>query len=278
MGRELSMPNLQASMPEWSTRVKRLIQKLKLSQKEFAERIGVSPATVTRWVKGSHEPTSGAYVSMGNLATAPDGIYFWERAGIRLADMSGSNVPVPLSSMQVRLKDFNLVASTKLSSKVIAERSAAVVLPLLNIVAHGDRIPPKPHVTLAQAEVEDVIMAPLHWCPHPESMISFRVEGDSMMPVVPPGAIIAVDTAVSDRSDLDQKLAVFSHRDLGFKVARLQRLPSSDILVSANHAYMPVDVTDQSKWRVVGQVLWWVSKDPMLTPASMQRNKSEKGA
>jgi phage repressor protein C with HTH and peptisase S24 domain len=121
----------------------------------------------------------------------------------------------------------------------------------------------KPHVPLSEAEVEDVLMAPLRWCPHPESMISMRVAGDSMAPIIPPDAIIAVDTAVTERDALDQRLAVFSHRDLGFKVARLQRLPSSDILVSANHKYMPVDVSDQSKWKVIGAVVWWVSKDPM---------------
>lgn len=272
------MPNQPVQMPEWSTRIKRLIKELKLSQAEFADRVGVSPATVTRWVKGSHEPTSGAYVLIGNVAAAPDGIYFWERAGIDPAYMPGTNVPVPFSSMQVRLKDFNVVAATKISSKVITEKSGAVVLPLLNIMAHGDRLPPKPHVTLSQAEVEDVIMAPLGWCPHPESMISMRVAGDSMMPIVPDGAIIAVDTAVTERSRLDRKLTVFSHRDLGFKVARLQRMPSGDILVSANYCYMPVDVTDQSKWRVIGEVLWWVSKDPVVVPPAAEGKKSRKDA
>lgn len=254
---------LNGATPEWSGPIKRLLVKQTMTQADLAQHLGVSASTVTRWVRGSHEPTSAAYVSMGNLAGAPEGIYFWERAGIDPMKFPDMNLRIAVSSLQVNLKDFNLVTTKKLSAKVIAEGATAVVLPLLNLTAYADPIPPGPQVTLAQAEVEDVLMAPLQWCPHPESMISMRVSGDSMMPIVPANAIIAIDTSVTEREALDQKIAVFSHRDHGFKVARLQRLPSSDILVSANHKYLPVDVSDQSKWKAIGAVLWWVSQDPM---------------
>jgi transcriptional regulator with XRE-family HTH domain len=240
-----------------------LILKLKVSQAGLAARIGVSPATVSRWMKGSHEPTSAAYVAMGNLAASPEGIYFWERAGIDPANVPDASLRLKLSSLQVSLQDFQIVATRKLSSEVVTDKSSAVVLPLLDIVAYGDCMPPKPHVTLSQAEVKDVLMAPLRWCPHPDEMISMRLEGDSMLPIIPPDSIIVVDTAVTERSHLHQKISVFSHRDLGFKVARLQRLSSSDILVAANYRCLPVDVTDPSKWRAIGAVLWWVSKDAM---------------
>ena len=264
------MTSTQDPKPEWSARIKRLLKKLGLSQAELAERLGVSPPTMTRWIKGSHEPTSAAYVSLGNLAGAPEGIYFWERAGIDPGRFPEMNFRISVTSMQVNLKDFNIVTTKKLSSKVMTENATAVVFPLLNVIAYGDRMPPKTLVTLAEAEVEEVLMAPLRWCPHPESMISMKVAGDSMIPIIPPNAIIAIDTAVTERAELDGKLTLFSHRDLGFKVARLQRLSSSDILVSANHKYSPVDVSDQSKWKVIGAVLWWVSQDPLqpATPGS----------
>lgn len=83
-----------------------------------------------------------------------------------------------------------------------------------------------------------------------------------MLPLIPPKAVIAVDMQVTDRAALSGKIVLASHRDLGFKVARLQRLPSADILVSANHKYVPIDITDDSKWKIAGQVLWWVTKDP----------------
>lgn len=46
-----------------------------------------------------------------------------------------------------------------------------------------------------------------------------------MLPVIHPDSVMAVDTGITDRALLDKKLPVFSHRDLGFKVARLQSLP-----------------------------------------------------
>jgi transcriptional regulator with XRE-family HTH domain len=267
-GQEFSMSNQPASTPEWSKRIRQLILKLSVSQAGLAARIGVSPATISRWMKGSHEPTSAAYVAMGNLAGLPEGIYFWERAGIDPANVPDASLRLKLSSLQVSLKDFQIIPSRKLSSEVLTDKSSAVVLPLLDIVAYGDCVPPKPHVTLSQAEVKDVLMAPLRWCPHPDEMISMRLEGDSMLPIIPPDSIIVVDTAVTDRDLLHQKISVFSHRDLGFKVARLQRMPASDILVAANHNCLPVDVTDPSKWRAIGAVLWWISKDPM-DPAAL---------
>ena len=272
------MKSTYAVQPEWCGHIKRLLTKLSLSQSELAIRLGVSPATVTRWIKGSHEPSSAAYVALGNLAGAPEGVYFWERAGIDSEKFPGMDLRITVSSMQVNLKDFNLVTTKKLSARVLTEGAAAVVLPLLNLVAYGDPVPPKSLATIAQAEVEDVLMAPLRWCPHPDCMISMRVAGDSMVPIIPPNAIIAIDTAVTERADLDQKLTVFSHRDLGFKVARLQRLPSSDILVSANHIYLPVDVSDYSKWKAIGAVLWWVSQDPMQTDSTLAATGLVKGA
>jgi phage repressor protein C with HTH and peptisase S24 domain len=87
--------------------------------------------------------------------------------------------------------------------------------------------------------------------------------------------VISVDTAMTARDQLDRKIAVFSHRDLGFKVARLQRLPSSDILVSANHTVLPVDVSDQSKWKAIGQVVWWISKDAHTESAAKSKTATD---
>jgi DNA-binding transcriptional regulator YiaG len=41
----------------YSKAIKALREKLLLSQTEFAEKIGVSFATVNRWENGKHEPT-----------------------------------------------------------------------------------------------------------------------------------------------------------------------------------------------------------------------------
>jgi len=261
------MPTPKSSGPEWSAQIRRLIGKLRLSQTKLAELVGVSPPTVTRWVRGSHEPTPASYMALANLVGPPDAVYFWERAGLAPASFPEPTLRTSLSSLRVQLKDLKIVRARKMSQETAANDSTVVLVPLLNVVAYGDECPPGPHVTLAQSKTVDVLMAPLSWCSHPESMLCMQILGDSMAPLIPPEAVLCIDTAVTDRGPLDRCIAVFSHRDHGFKVARLRRLPSSDILVSANPSCMPVDVTDPSKWKAVGEVAWWVSKD-MLKPGS----------
>ena len=251
----------QNVLPEWSGRIRRLLRDLKLTQASLAERLGVSPATVSRWIQGKIEPTAETYVALGNLAPRPDGVYYWGRAGIETSGLPDAAFGRALSSFRVDLEDFTLVSGKKASAQLAGKNAVAV--PLLNVTAYGDEIAPPENVSLSEARVEDVLLAPLTWCPHPEDMISMHLAGDSMLPVILPGSIIFIDTAVTDRDHLNQKIAVVAHRDLGFKVARFQRLSGSDLLVSANYKCPPLDVSNASKWKIFGEVLWWVSRDAL---------------
>jgi len=245
---------------EWSLRIRRLVEDLGLTQAGLAVRLGVSPATVSRWLAGRHEPTAETYVALGNLAGRGEGAYFWERAGLNTSDLPDASLSRAVSSLQVSLEDFNLIAGKAVSTH-IGGKGNAVAIPLLKVTAFGDRVPPEENVSLSQVEVEEVLLAPLSWCPHPDKMIGMHVAGDSMHPTIADGSILFVDTAITERDGLNQKLVVVAHRDLGFKVARFQRLAGSDLLVSANPKYLPLDVSNASKWKIFGEVLWWVSKD-----------------
>ena len=245
---------------EWSERLRQLLKDLKLTQAGLAERLGVSPATVSRWLAGKNEPTAETYVALGNLAGRPDGNYFWERAGIDTSELPEAGLRQALSSIRVSLDNFNLITTKKVSQN-LAGSAHAVAIPLMNVTAFGDRVPPNENVRLSQAKVEDILLAPLKWCPHPENMLSMHLSGDSMSPTIQPGSLLFVDTAETDRAALNEKLVVVAHRDLGFKVARFQRLSGSDLLVSANPKYLPLDVSNATKWKIFGEVLWWVTRD-----------------
>lgn len=248
------------SVPEWSERILRLVEELKLTQAGLAERLGVSPATVSRWIQGKIEPTAEGYVSLGNLAPRNAASYFWERAGIDVSNFPDAGLRKAATSMQVSLQDFTVVGSRRASQQLEGRRTA-VAIPLLNVAAYGDRLPPDENVSLSAAEIEEVLLAPLDWCPNPESMISMHLVGDSMSPAIPPGSILFVDMAETDRDRLDHKIVVAAHRDLGFKVARLQRLQGADLLISSNYNYLPLDVSNASRWKIFGRVLWWISRD-----------------
>jgi phage repressor protein C with HTH and peptisase S24 domain len=254
------MTDADLTTREWSEGIRRLLKALQLTQAGLAERLGVSPATVSRWLAGKNEPTAETYVALGNLAGGPESTYFWERAGIDPSQLPDPSLRQTVSSIQTALENFNLITDKRVSQH-LAGGDNAVAIPLLNVTAFGDRIPPHENVRLSQAKVEDVLLAPLSWCPHPENMVSMHLAGESMYPTIPSGSILFVDTAVMERSHLNGKLVVVSHRDLGFKAARLQRLAGSDLLVSANPKCLPLDVSNTSKWKIFGEVLWWVSKD-----------------
>ncbi|MGI0133335.1 MAG: S24 family peptidase, partial [Candidatus Micrarchaeaceae archaeon] len=257
--------------PEWSKRIGRLIEDLKLTQKGLAERLGASPTMVSRWLQGTHEPTGETYVALGNLARRPDALYFWERAGMETAQLSDANFHRTLSSLQIGFEDFNLI-STRKTSRQLTSGKNAVAIPLLNVTAYGDETTPGENVSLSQAEMEEALVAPLNWCPHPENMIAMHFVGDSMFPVIAPSSIIFVDTAVKERAELDQRLIVVSHKDHGFKVARFERVAGRDLIVSANHKYRPIDVSGTSKWKILGEILWWISKDEKRPPSRSKRN------
>lgn len=263
--------------PEWALRIRHLLSDLSLSQAGLAERLGVSPATVSRWVQGHQEPTAEFYVALGNLTRPPHGVYFWERAGVDSSALSDTGLRNSLVSMPVKLRDFKLISARKLSRQ-IAGNGNAVAIPLLNITAYGDRIPPRENVSVSEVDVEEILLAPLNWCPHPEKMISIHFEGESMTPTIPPGSILFVDTAMKERDRLHQRIAVVAHRDLGFKVARFQRISGADLLISANYKFLPVNVTNASKWKIFGEVLWWVSRDPETGEKSQRVAPSESTA
>jgi len=257
-----TMAAREAIRQEWADRIRKLLSELGLSQAGLAERLGISAPTVSRWLQGRHEPTAESYIALGNLAPPPDGIYFWERAGMDTTGLLDASSQKALSSLRVKLQDFRIVAGSAISQKLTGKGNAsAVAIPLLNATAYGDRIPPHEKVALSEVEVRDILLAPMAWCPHPENMVSMHCDGDSMLPVIPSGSILFVDTASKDREQLHQRITVVAHRDLGFKVARFQHIAGSDLLVSANHKYPPVDVSNASKWKIFGEVLWWISRD-----------------
>ena len=84
-------------------------------------------------------------------------------------------------------------------------------------------------------------------------MIAMHFDGDFMFPIILEGSILCVDTGIKDRDRLHQRRTLVAHCDLGFKVARFQRISGSDLLVSANYKVVPVNVSNASKWKIFGE-------------------------
>ena len=59
----------------------------KLSQSEFAKRLGASTMAVSRWERGIQKVPANIYIRLGNWAGDPLCWYFWGCAGLRTMDV-----------------------------------------------------------------------------------------------------------------------------------------------------------------------------------------------
>jgi len=57
-----------------------------------------------------------------------------------------------------------------------------------------------------------------------------------------------------------EKLWSHGTRRRGLLVSRLIRFDHTDVLVSDHREYVSVSVATESRWRVVGKVLWWIER------------------
>src|ERR1700723_4691429 len=72
----------EMNVPEWSSAILILRQRLGMSQSEFGSRLHYSAMAVSRWETGKQEPTSRCFIQLGNMAGDPECWLFWARAGL----------------------------------------------------------------------------------------------------------------------------------------------------------------------------------------------------
>src|SRR5579872_1650759 len=171
--------------PEWATSISELRHRLNLSQGEFGQRLHSSAMGVSRWERGTHEPSAGSYIELGNLAGAPLCWYFWGRAGLRPEDLM--RVLPQLGKQYSRPTVINLRVAHAGSGGKKLRTMPLVAIPLLKVAvaSHGGRGDSSP--LLRHAPVETIIAAPIEWCPNPATTTCLRVRGTSMSPLINDG-------------------------------------------------------------------------------------------
>jgi SOS-response transcriptional repressor LexA len=243
--------------PEWSRKVEALRGRLSQSQSSLAHELNTSAMTVSRWERGTQEPSAALYIQLGNLAGDPECWYFWERAGLHTADLMRvlpAARPRPSSTrLSPKLKIIHAGATERLT-----KQRQLVVVPLLPVNAgthatKGDTVP-----RLDRVPPESMLAAPSEWCPNPASTSCLRVNGNSMAPSIQNDYIIAVDAAQVERSKLYGKIVIAWHKDKGLIVSRLQRFDGTELLMPDSREYEPVSLSADRSWRILGKVLWWI--------------------
>jgi SOS-response transcriptional repressor LexA len=87
-----------------------------------------------------------------------------------------------------------------------------------------------------------------------------RVEGESMMPLIHDGYIVALDTSKTDARVLAGSIVVASHPDTGLVVSRLRPLQDQSWLVPENPEYKLVAMHGDCRWVIRGKVIWWMGQ------------------
>jgi phage repressor protein C with HTH and peptisase S24 domain len=248
--------SMNVPIPEWSKHIERFRARLGVSQAQFGEELQYSAMAISRWERGIQEPPAEAYIKLGKLTTGQDRWLFWERAGLRKTDIQ-NEVPQPKGAFP----SFKVVVASG-TKKDIAQKSQLIAIPLLQVHAgsHGEE---GDHVLdLSQCPREEVIAAPVAWCPNPRSTTCVRVKGSSMIPSINDGDILAVDSSQTKHADLNNKIVVASHKEKGLTVSRFRHIDGLELLESDNRDNKSVMFSKDRKWQVVGKVLWLIRQAP----------------
>src|SRR5689334_842220 len=188
------MGNGKFAKPEWAERITRFRESQGLSQASLAKRLNVSPMAPSRWERGINEPSSEIYMQLGKMAGNPDCWYFWQRGGISRADID--NV----------VSGFSAGSPDPVGNAVTPSATAQPFLSL----------PLSVHSDFASGKLEgEVFAVPPSWCPNPARTICVRIHENGMAPIVGEDFIVAIDTSITDPSQLQEALiAVVDRNDV----------------------------------------------------------------
>lgn len=248
-----------AQKTEWATAICELRHRLGLSQTAFGQRLYSSAMAVSRWERGTQEPSAESYIGLGNLVGDPLCWFFWARAGL-----SNEDLMRVMPTLKARLHDDakSYTIANAGSGYKRSKLPELVAIPLLEVVAASHGEVGDSSSILHGASVESMLAAPSDWCPNPVSTICLRVRGSSMAPLITDGSIIAVDTSQRDQTILDGKIVIAWHKQMGLTVSRLKRYGSAEVLQPENSDHEPVVLNGKQKWKILARVLWWIGKAP----------------
>lgn len=252
-------------IPEWSSAILSLRQRLGLSQSKFGSRLHYSAMAVSRWETGKQEPTSRCFIQLGTMAGPPECWLFWARAGLKssiLRQMVPHAQAVASTSTSADFEIVHAGGGSKLQRPKGAPKLQIVAVPLLDVQAGTLGQSGGQFTDLDSALAQEMIAAPAFWCPNPARTHCLRVNGTSMSPLINNGDIVAVDGSQTNPKELNGKIVVAWHREGGLSLARFISADGVQLLESENRDYSPVTVEKDRKWQIVGKVLWWIRKGP----------------
>lgn len=245
-------------LPQWAEKIGQLRTRLRLNQAQFGARLRYSAMAVSRWERGALEPAADVYIQLGNLAGEPDCWFFWERAGLRKADIfrlipEGSR-SIPPSPLPVE------VVSAGGKPRHSSRAAKLFAIPVLDVHVSGPNEDADRIADFARVPAQQLIAAASEWCPNPLYTSCLRVQGNSMSPLINEGDTVAVDYSQASADNLNGKIVIAFHKKRGLSIARFRKYRDVELLEPENREYEPIQIGNDRNWKIVGKALWWIRR------------------
>ena len=231
-------------LPELARRLKAArTEILKLSQRQFSNRIGASQSNISKWESGALIPEPEYLLKLSTILQGKlEGLYFIEAAGVPQAYLDGRG---GYASGQLPTEFWTLAAAE--------QRKDFLYIPLLRDSAAAGTTR-----AIDDGEIESFGPIPRTWAPQQSALVAVRVVGDSMSPLIGDGSIVIIDTTKHDPKRLADRIVAARDGD-GLTIKQLRRDGEVYMLVPHNTSRFPVTVLrPHDGWSIVGVVVNWI--------------------
>jgi SOS-response transcriptional repressor LexA len=235
-------------LPEWAIHIGNLLKRKRLTQQTFAAKMNVTQSSVSNWIAGKKEPKSEMYYRMAKVWPDADEAQFFLK---RASALSGS-FQVQYFGVQKAPSPDRRMRPGKLSDETV-EIALLKDPAVLGTSRQAD-----------EKEFERILPFPSSLCPHPETTVCIKVIGDSMSPIMEDGYIVAIDFSQTDRQRLNGQM-VAARDPQGEVTVKLFKQHGKDEVLLPHHisrknqpTVLNRDASPESRWEIVGKVLWWI--------------------
>jgi len=154
------------------------------TQVEFAKVLEVTQPMISAWEGGSESPSPGAYMRLGNMASYPDNLWFWEQAGLDCKGM--------LSAAEKLLKDRGLAPAAGEVARVLCTRKT----------------------NQGEKPLDRFLLLPAESVPNPGSTRCLLIDETAASPWVPAGSFVVLDASQQDLASSWGQVVFVDDREL----------------------------------------------------------------
>jgi len=236
---------------DFSRRIRRLRQALRLTQHDLAARLRVQTQVVASWEQGRKKPSPSSFGHLAKLAPPKDAWFFLNQMGITKQLVREK---WPKRRTGPRSKESS---STTPGARLRAGEDplrSQVRIPLLREEAVKDPL------AITKRDIQSFLTVPPNLLPKESgSYVAIPVHGDSMAPLLRDGFLVVLDPATRDPVRLGGQMVAVQGPE-GVLVRWLQVESRSDRLVlrAENPAYPELVLRNPPASRILGAVVsWW---------------------